>query len=120
MVLVILRTAVLGLAGNARRSLDLILPTSYRGRQEENAENRKYFVRRGVSVRNLIRTRFNFPILTSAFKIILRASSLVVLPRGVTGEGKGEKKGAIGFAADKVTTVSPTRRTFAINVEPHR
>jgi len=42
MVSVILRTAVLGLAGNARRSLVWILPTSYRGRQEENAENRKY------------------------------------------------------------------------------
>jgi hypothetical protein len=42
-VSVILRTAVLGLAGNARRSLGWILPTSYRGRQEENADNRKYF-----------------------------------------------------------------------------
>src|SRR5579863_2761026 len=42
-VLVILRTALLGLAGNARRSLGWILPTSYRARQEENAENQKYF-----------------------------------------------------------------------------
>ena len=63
MVLVILRTAMFAVAGNARRSLGWILPTSYRARQEENAENRKYFGRGGVSVRNLIRTRFSFPAL---------------------------------------------------------
>jgi hypothetical protein len=39
MVLVVLRTAVLALAGNARRSLELILPKSYREGQEENVEN---------------------------------------------------------------------------------
>jgi hypothetical protein len=43
MVLVVLRTAVLALAGNARRSLEWILPTRYIDRQEENAENEKYF-----------------------------------------------------------------------------
>jgi hypothetical protein len=43
MVLVVLRTAVLAVAGNARRSLEWILPTSYRSRQEENEENEKYF-----------------------------------------------------------------------------
>jgi hypothetical protein len=63
MVSVILRTAVLAVAGNARRSLEWILPTSYRGRQEENEENRKYFGRSGVSLRDLIRTRFNVPTL---------------------------------------------------------
>ena len=60
-VLVILRTAVLAVAGNARRSLELILPTSYRGRQGKNAENRKYFEEERGSFRDLIRTRFNFP-----------------------------------------------------------
>jgi len=50
MVLVVLRTAVLAVAGNARRSLEWILPTSYRGRQEENAENRKYFQEEGSLV----------------------------------------------------------------------
>jgi len=43
MVSDILRTAALGLAGNARRSLGWILPMSYRGRQEENEKNQKYF-----------------------------------------------------------------------------
>ena len=67
-VLVILRTTVLAVAGNARRSLGWILPTSYRGRQEENAENQKYFGRKGISFRDLIRTRFDFPILWSHAK----------------------------------------------------
>jgi hypothetical protein len=62
-VLVILRTTVLAVAGNARRSLGWILPTSYRDRQEENAENRKY-LEKGISFRDLIRTRFNFPALS--------------------------------------------------------
>jgi len=43
MVSVVLRTAVLAVAGNARRSLEWMLPTRYIGRQEENAENEKYF-----------------------------------------------------------------------------
>ena len=47
MVSVILRTAVLAVAGNARRSLEWILPTSYRGRQEENAENQRNFEEEG-------------------------------------------------------------------------
>jgi len=47
MVLVIRRTVVLALAGNARRSLEWILPTSYRGRQEENAENQRNFEEEG-------------------------------------------------------------------------
>jgi hypothetical protein len=47
MVLVILRTAGLAVAGNARPSLEWILPTSYRGRQEENAENQKYLEEEG-------------------------------------------------------------------------
>ena len=50
MVLVVRRTAVLAVAGNARRSLEWILPTRYRGRQEENAENRKYFQEEGSLV----------------------------------------------------------------------
>jgi hypothetical protein len=43
MVLAVLRTAVLAVAGKARRSLEWMLPTSYIDRQEENAGNRKYY-----------------------------------------------------------------------------
>ena len=65
MVLVVLRTAVLAVAGNARRRLEWILPASYTGRQEENAEKSKILWWRGVSFRDLIRMRFGFLTLCS-------------------------------------------------------
>jgi hypothetical protein len=101
MVSVILRTAGLALAGNARRSLEWILPTSYRGRQEENAENRKYIGRRGVSLRGFVRMLATLSALHPRATAILQVS--FVKPYTVRGNSAVE---GLGTTLPRVVSLS--------------